>query len=72
MKGRPSQVSTHPDREATMASEPQQFRLSTDIADNAPKRVQVLCRTDRMIGAIQVIRKGGENNLHSHAHLDGM
>jgi mannose-6-phosphate isomerase-like protein (cupin superfamily) len=25
-----------------------------------------------MIGAIQVIGKGGETNLHSHTHLDGL
>jgi mannose-6-phosphate isomerase-like protein (cupin superfamily) len=31
-----------------------------------------LCRTDRMIGIIQVIAKGGENNLHSHRHADGL
>jgi mannose-6-phosphate isomerase-like protein (cupin superfamily) len=24
-----------------------------------------------MVGIIQVLKSGGENNLHSHAHLDG-
>ncbi len=30
-----------------------------------------LARTDRMYANIQVIKQGGENNLHSHKHLDG-
>lgn len=58
--------------ETPMAAEPQQFRMSTEIQEGLPKQARLLCRTDRMIGVIQVIRKGGENNLHSHAHLDGM
>ena len=55
-----------------MATGPQQFRLTTAIPEGMPKQVNLLCRTDRMVGVIQVIRKGGENNLHSHTHLDGM
>lgn len=30
-----------------------------------------LVRSDIMIGAIQIIQKGGENQLHSHNALDG-
>lgn len=55
-----------------MVPEPQHFRFSPDIKEGLPKQVKILCRTDRMIGAVQVIQKDGENNLHSHAHLDGM
>jgi mannose-6-phosphate isomerase-like protein (cupin superfamily) len=36
------------------------------------KGVSVLCRTDRMFAAVQTLQNGGENNLHSHAHLDGV
>ena len=36
------------------------------------KALVKLCRTDRMIGIIQVVAKGGETNLHSHQHLDGL
>jgi mannose-6-phosphate isomerase-like protein (cupin superfamily) len=36
------------------------------------KKIVKLCRTDRMIGAIQVLTRGGETNLHSHAHADGL
>jgi mannose-6-phosphate isomerase-like protein (cupin superfamily) len=35
------------------------------------KAVVRLARTDRMVAAVQVLKRGGENNLHSHAHLDG-
>lgn len=36
------------------------------------KALVKLCRTDRMIGIVQVIAQGGENNLHSHRHADGL
>jgi mannose-6-phosphate isomerase-like protein (cupin superfamily) len=36
------------------------------------KAVIKLCQTDRMIGIMQVVTKGGETNLHSHPNLDGM
>lgn len=36
------------------------------------KRNVKLARTDRMIGIIQVLKQGGETNLHSHAHMDGI
>ena len=39
---------------------------------NSGKKIVKLCRTDRMIGAVQVLTHGGETNLHSHAHADGM
>jgi len=35
------------------------------------KDITRLARTDRMIANVQVMKEGGENNLHSHAHLDG-
>jgi mannose-6-phosphate isomerase-like protein (cupin superfamily) len=31
-----------------------------------------LIRTDIMIGQVQLMRHGGEERLHSHAHLDGL
>lgn len=55
-----------------MQAEPQRFQLDVNIPEGLPKRVKLFCRTDRVIGMIQVIRKGGENHLHSHAHLDGV
>jgi len=37
-----------------------------------PKDFVMLCRTDRVLGAVQVVRRGGETNLHSHPNLDGI
>jgi len=36
-----------------------------------PKRVTWLANTDRLFATVQLIKKGGETNLHAHAHLDG-
>ena len=47
-----------------------QFKFeATDIG--ADKKVQLLARTDRLVAAAQILKRGGENNLHSHSHLDG-
>lgn len=46
------------------------FRYSMPETDR-PKKVVWLARTDRLFAAVQVVHKGGETNLHSHAHLDG-
>jgi len=35
------------------------------------KFVVRLARTDRMLANVQVLRSGGETNLHAHHHLDG-
>lgn len=37
----------------------------------AKKKIVKLARTDRMIAMMQVLKSGGENNLHSHDNLDG-
>src|SRR5262245_13340501 len=47
------------------------FKHEPDHSDRR-KHVQILCRSDRLFGAIQTIRQGGENNLHSHPNLDGL
>ena len=36
-----------------------------------PKGATPLCKSDIMLAMIQQIKEGGENNLHSHAGLDG-
>jgi mannose-6-phosphate isomerase-like protein (cupin superfamily) len=41
------------------------------LRESQPKAVKMLARTDRAFFAVQVVREGGENNLHSHAHVDG-
>jgi mannose-6-phosphate isomerase-like protein (cupin superfamily) len=35
------------------------------------KVITRLARTDRMMANMQTLKAGGENNLHSHRHLDG-
>ena len=35
------------------------------------KKVSWLARTDRLFATLQVVKQGGETNLHSHGHLDG-
>lgn len=32
----------------------------------------MLCQTDQIVGAVQLIKKGGETRMHSHANLDGL
>ena len=36
-----------------------------------PKKIVRLCRGDLVFSAVQVLRSGGENILHSHQHLEG-
>lgn len=45
-------------------------KLNTDF--DSGRKNSMLCQTDRIVGAVQLIKKGGETRLHSHAHLDGM
>jgi mannose-6-phosphate isomerase-like protein (cupin superfamily) len=49
----------------------QPFRYQRPEADK-PKKIVWLGKTDRLFATIQVITKGGETNLHSHTHLDGL
>ena len=35
-----------------------------------PKGIMKLAQTDLVKGAIQIVRRGGDNNLHSHAGAD--
>jgi mannose-6-phosphate isomerase-like protein (cupin superfamily) len=41
-------------------------------AEAAPKLLIPLAHSDIMFCAVQVVRKGGENNLHSHEAMDGL
>ncbi len=41
------------------------------LKEGQPKAVRMLARSDRAFFAIQLVRDGGENNLHSHEHVDG-
>jgi mannose-6-phosphate isomerase-like protein (cupin superfamily) len=45
------------------------YRLPEEVA---PKVVVPIARSDIMYCAVQVIRDGGANNLHSHTGMDGL
>ena len=46
------------------------FRFTIPEFEKGRKVIR-LARTDRMVAALQVVKQGGENLLHSHKHLDG-
>ncbi|WP_116996530.1 cupin domain-containing protein [Desertimonas flava] len=52
-------------------TEPTVFSYERPDLGGRAKRLVVLGRTDISIGAVQLVDRGGENNLHSHSHLDG-
>lgn len=49
---------------------PRAFKYVKPALDHM-KHVVTLARTDRMLAGVQVLKEGGENNLHSHSSLDG-
>lgn len=51
-------------------AEPKVFRYVKPELDRV-KGVVVLARSDIMLAAVQLVKKGGENNLHSHSTMDG-
>lgn len=54
-----------------MSKPAETFSFAKPELGEKSKRVRLLARTDIAICATQVVREGGENNLHSHTHLDG-
>ncbi|MEO5672802.1 MAG: cupin domain-containing protein [Ramlibacter sp.] len=56
------------------APKAQVFKYTKPALPDGPyegKVITRLARTDRMLANVQVLKSGGENNLHSHKHLDG-
>ena len=52
-------------------SEVTAFKYTNAEADpSRAKKVTNLCRSDILKAAVQEVRHGGENNLHSHPHRD--
>lgn len=37
-----------------------------------PKSIARLCRSDIIYSSVQILREGGENNLHAHSAQDGI
>ena len=54
-----------PGREATV------FRYRKPAEMKTKRGIAPLVRSDILFSAVQVIREGGENSLHSHAAMDG-
>ena len=54
-----------------LATRPVPFSYRKPVGDRK-KLVSVLGRTDRLLAMVQVVKEGGENNLHAHPHTDGI
>jgi mannose-6-phosphate isomerase-like protein (cupin superfamily) len=50
----------------------QEFRYAQPDVGERPKAITRLFTSDLMCGFIQVINRGGETTLHSHAAMDGL
>jgi mannose-6-phosphate isomerase-like protein (cupin superfamily) len=60
--------------EGTIMADDKKATVFTYVKEE-PKRskgFQLLARSDLMLCAVQVVRAGGETNLHSHDRLDGI
>ena len=54
-----------------LATSPVAFSYKKPSGDQN-KQVTLLGRTDHLVAMIQIVKEGGENNLHMHPHTDGM
>ena len=50
---------------------PQKFRYTKPDHQDTGKAITSLCQTDIIRGAVQTLKEGGDNNLHSHTGMDG-
>ncbi len=50
---------------------PRTFKYAKPATQDTTKAIVGLCQTDIIRGAVQVIKEGGDNNLHSHTGMDG-
>ena len=58
--------------ETKAARAPVKFRYVKPGSQETDKAIVGLGQTDIIRGAVQVVRKGGDNNLHSHTGMDGL
>src|SRR5262245_3165924 len=49
---------------------PHTFKYATPPVESG-KTIMWLARTDILFADVQILKDGGETNLHSHSHLDG-
>jgi mannose-6-phosphate isomerase-like protein (cupin superfamily) len=69
-------VATKPERKSARAKGatprvPQKFVYMKPADQKDGKAIVSLCQTDIIRGAVQVVKEGGDNNLHSHTGMDG-
>ncbi len=50
---------------------PRTFKYEKPASQDSAKAIVGLCQTDIIRGAVQVVKESGDNNLHSHAGMDG-
>ena len=50
---------------------PQKFSYKKPESQETAKAITSLCQTDIIRGAVQIVKEGGDNNLHSHTGMDG-
>ena len=62
---------TRPAEKAKKARPPQTFKYEKPGDQETDKAIVSLCQTDIIRGAVQIVREGGDNNLHSHTGMDG-
>ena len=60
-----------PDTKEAYVRPHQCFRYQKPDGQTEAKAIVSLCQTDIIRGAVQVVREGGDNNLHSHTGMDG-
>ncbi|MEC7490861.1 MAG: hypothetical protein VYA17_14875 [Pseudomonadota bacterium] len=60
-----------PARAKKLPRTPQKFRYEKPADIASGKSIMSLCQTDIIRGAVQVLKEGGDNNLHSHTGMDG-
>ena len=69
-------VAAKPDRKPARAKgapprATQKFSFAKPEHQESGKAIVSLCQTDIIRGAVQVVKEGGDNNLHSHTGMDG-
>jgi len=69
-------ISTKTERKSARAKgaaprAPQKFSFTKPENQKDSKAIVSLCQTDIIRGAVQVVKEGGDNNLHSHTGMDG-
>ena len=70
-----AETATKPARKSARAKSavrpPQKFGYKKPDGLETGKSIVSLCQTDIIRGAVQVLKEGGDNNLHSHTGMDG-